>query len=83
VQPSELLTEEETARAIGVEVKTLRRLIESGEFPDGFFPSPNKKRWLRADAESYLHLRSRLGAPTTRKRKKSEKNLPGQEGALP
>lgn len=56
-----LLTEEQAARALGVSVSTLRRLVADGLFPPAFAVSSARRGWLRQDVEAYLHLRSRIG----------------------
>ncbi len=59
--PDELMTTEQVARALGVSVKTLRRMVRDGRFPDAFPVSEGVLRWLAKDVEAYLHLRSRIG----------------------
>lgn len=55
------LTEEQVADALGIGASTLHRLIENGEFPDGFNVSERAKRWYQRDVEWYAWGRMRLG----------------------
>ena len=53
----------DVARALGVSVDTLDRLIARGEFPDAFDITDRTKGWLQKDVDAYLHLRSRGTKP--------------------
>lgn len=53
------LEEIDVARALGISVDTLQRLIDAGEFPAAFQITERSKGWLQKDVKAYLHLRSR------------------------
>lgn len=54
-----LLSIDDVARAVGQGVKTLRRMIATGEFPDGF-PAPRKYRWRWGVVRRWIHRQELL-----------------------
>lgn len=67
----DLLSIDEVARTVGQSVRTLRRMIAAGEFPDGF-PAPKVKRWRWATVRDWV-VRMEDRAVTN-------KDNPGQSG---
>ena len=57
--PAPPLEEIDVARALGISVDTLQRLIDGGEFPPAVQITERSKGWLPKDVKAYLHLRSR------------------------
>lgn len=49
----------ETAKIVGVSYKTLERMIDNGEFPQGKLVS-GKPTWSGSDIAAWLHLRGRF-----------------------
>lgn len=53
-----LLSISDVAKVVGVNVKTIVRMIESGEFPEGKLVG-KRLTWTGQDLAAYLHLRGR------------------------
>lgn len=70
----DLLSIDEVARTIGQSVRTLRRMVRDGEFPDGF-PAPRSVKWQWATVRDWV-IRARLAAEISAQ--KAAK--PGQSG---
>jgi excisionase family DNA binding protein len=49
----DLLTIDQVARTLGQSVRTVRRMIRDGEFPDGF-PAPRALRWRWATVRDWI-----------------------------
>ena len=61
--PEPLLSLVDVAKALGLEPRTVRRLIDAGEFPRALRPSPGVSVWEPSDVQFYRHkmrLRHRL-----------------------
>jgi predicted DNA-binding transcriptional regulator AlpA len=43
----------DVAKAIGHSQRTLRRMIQDGEFPEGF-PAPKTLKWMWGDVKSWI-----------------------------
>lgn len=69
----------------GISEKTLDRMIQEGEFPDGFYGGRrDKKKWFRQDVQSYLWLQMRLSQRQQKRQTKpgkSSEDDPGDEKA--
>ena len=66
---AELFTIDEVAKQLRIDKRTLKRLIDDGEFPRPLRPSPGVQVWSGGDLNfyrSWIALRSRLR--TTRKK---------------
>jgi predicted DNA-binding transcriptional regulator AlpA len=51
---NEFLTLQEVAAILKVESRTIQRLIDSGEFPDGLQATPGVKLWPASDPVNYV-----------------------------
>jgi predicted DNA-binding transcriptional regulator AlpA len=54
-----LLAAQEVAQAIGQSQRTLRRMIEQGDFPAGF-PAPRQLRWMWGDVRRWIERQKLL-----------------------
>ncbi len=78
--PPPLLTRDEVARRLRMEVRTLRRLIEAGEFPRPLQVSPGVVVWTAADVAAHEY---RIANRGRFRAKRPPKANPGPPKAKP
>ncbi len=69
LNPHDLLNFNRVATDLGVSIATLRRMISSGEFPQGNIFRGNKTYWMRNEVRTWLKLRNHFDG----------RNLPARE----
>ena len=70
----DLLPIDEVARTIGQSVRTVRRMIQEGEFPQGF-PAPKQLRWRWSTVRDWV-IRQEMQADKAL----PKRDNPGQTG---
>lgn len=73
----DLLSIDEVARTIGQSVRTVRRMVQEGEFPDGF-PAPKALRWRWATVRDWIVRQEAVAQE--RARALPKRDNPGQSG---